>query len=77
MPLIHPRPHIIIWPASVILFNSGHLFLMNVMRMPIASMLRFHSSSADRASASVVEPFCSVSGLPSGVSRYPSPSRSL
>jgi hypothetical protein len=32
-------------------------------------MLRFHNSSLDRASASVVEPLRSVSGLPSGVSR--------
>ena len=69
MPLIQPSPHIIIWPASVILFNSGHLFLTNVMRMPIASMFRFHSSSLARAAASVVEPLRSVSGLPSGVSR--------
>jgi hypothetical protein len=43
--------------------------MMNVIRTPIASMLRFHSSSLARAAASVVEPLTIVSGLPSGVSR--------
>ena len=41
------------------------------MRMPIASMFRFHSSSPAARGASVVDAFTSVSGLPSGVSRIP------
>ena len=75
--LIHASPHIMSWPASDILFSSGHLFLRNVILNPRASMQRFHSSSLARAALSVVEASTSVSGLPSGNSRNPSPSRSL
>ena len=77
MLLVHPNPHIISWPASDIRFSSGHLFLRNVILMPSASMLRFHSSSLVRATLSVVDASTSVSGVPSGNSRKPSPSRSL
>ncbi len=47
------------------------------MRTPISRMFFSHSSSRMRFSPVGAEPIDSVSGLPSGSSRNPSPSRSL
>src|SRR5512144_775975 len=70
-----PRYHICSCPASAILRSSGHFCFTNCTRTPIALRLRCHISSYWRPRASVVVPIETWSGLPSGRSRHPSPSR--
>ena len=48
---------------------SGHLAVLNSMRMPIASMFFFHCSIAAREAWSGWVAYSRTSGLPSGASR--------
>ena len=63
-------------PERTALRFSGHCAVRSTIRMPSASRLFFQSSSRERESWSDWVANSITSGLPSGSSRQPSPSRS-
>ena len=75
--VLEPSDQTMKLPARAAFSCSGHWPTENFSRRPIAVMLRCHSSSNWREFWSGWVAISSTSGLPSGCSRQPSPSRSV